>query len=428
MVSGHLSVKKGYYYCVLSYNDETGKRKTKWISTGLPEKGNKRKAEAILVEERRKFVPPAERRDADISFAEFLKEQWLPAVKGNIELTTYSSYQGMLNSRIYPYFRENGVTLENLKPRHIQDFYTLQSERVKPSTVKHYHAIIHEALEWAVKLELIQYNPADRISLPRNKQYIPEYYTVEELNHLFECIKGDEMELLIRMVCFYGLRKSEALGLKWSAINFDDDTFVIRHVVTKARVDGQKMIVKKDRPKRKASYRTMPLIDVFKDDLMAMREQQEENRKLCGNSYHEDDEEYVFVDTMGFLYDPERVSRHFKAILRRNGLKEIRFHDTRHSAGSALCQMGVNMKEIQEWLGHSDFSTTANIYSHLRSDTKKSTAASMMASLGFGKEPETDEGREALDVEEKIEGKELLIAGKKEEIAGNAAISSIAED
>lgn len=245
---------------VAEYNDELGKRKTKWISTGLTEKGNKKKAEALLQEERRKFVAPSEARDADASFADFMKSQWLPAVKGNIEVTTYASYQGMLNSRIYPYFQELGVTLAALKPKHIQDFYTKQSERVKPATVNHYHAIIHEALEWAVKLELIPYNPADRIALPRNKQYIPEYYTVEELKHLFSCIKGDEMELLIRMVCFYGMRKSQALGLKWSAINFDD----IRHIVTRTRVDGHKVIVKKDRPKRKASYRTMPLVDVFK--------------------------------------------------------------------------------------------------------------------------------------------------------------------
>ena len=425
MVSGHLSVKKGYYYCVLSFNDELGKRKTKWISTGLPEKGNKKKAEALLVEERRKFVPPAELRDADVSFADFMKEQWLKSVKGNIELTTYSSYQGMLNSRIYPYFKEIGVSLADLKPKHIQDFYTMQSERVKPATVKHYHAIIHEALEWAVKLELIPYNPADRITLPRNKQYIPEYYTAEELNHLFECIKGDEMELLIRMVCFYGMRKSEALGLKWSAINFDEDTFVIRHIVTKAQVDGQKLIVRKDRTKRKASYRTMPLVEMFKDDLLAMKAQQEENRKLCGNSYHKEDEEYIFVDTMGFLYDPERVSRHFKSILRKNGLKEIRFHDTRHSVGSALCQSGVNMKEIQEWLGHSDFSTTANIYSHLRSDTKKSTAASMMASLGLGTTGASDENLEKKDPEDASE--ENVTVGKKEETADKAAIPSNAK-
>ena len=108
---------------------------------------------------------------------------------------------------------------------------------------------------------------------------------------------------------------------------------------------------------------------------------------------------YVFVDTMGYLYDPERVSRHFKAILRKNGLKEIRFHDTRHSAGSALCQLGVNMKEIQEWLGHSDFSTTANRYSHLTSDTKKSTMASMVRTLGLSAENVTVNKKEEVTSE-----------------------------
>ena len=104
---------------------------------------------------------------------------------------------------------------------------------------------------------------------------------------------------------------------------------------------------------------------------------------MCKRSYNRQDEEYVFVDAMGNLFDPERISRHFKSVLKKNGLREIRFHDTRHSSGSALCQMGVSMKEIQEWLGHSDFSTTANIYSHLTSDTKVRTAESMMKTLGM---------------------------------------------
>lgn len=385
MVSGHLSVKKGNYYCVLNYKDADGKRKTKWISTGLPEKGNKKKAEARLIEERRKFVPNTVELDSKTLFADYLVSYWLPSIKNNIELTTYASYQGMLTSRIEPYFRAKGICLADLKPTHIQQFYTLQGERVKPATVKHYHAIIHAALEQAVNLDLILFNPADRVKIPRIMPYIPEYYTADELNHLFECVRGDEMELLIKMVCFYGMRKSEALGLKWSAINFDDNTFVIRHVVTKARIDGKKVLIKKDRPKRKASYRTMPLVELFKEDLLALKDRQEENKAICGRSYNKADEDYVFVDTMGFIFDPERVSRHFKSILRKNGLKEIRFHDTRHSAGSALCQSNVNMKEIQEWLGHSDFSTTANIYSHLRSDTKLSTAESMIETLGLDK-------------------------------------------
>ena len=226
MVSGHLSVKKGYYYCVLSFNDELGKRKTKWISTGLPEKGNKKRAEAILIEERRKFTPPSITGGADDLFADFMKYQWLPTVKGNIELSTFSSYEGMLNNPVFPYFKELGVTLKDLKAKQIQDFYTLQSGRVKGATVKHYHAIIHEALEWAVKMELILFNPADRVDVPKSRQFIPEYYTADEIIKLFDCIKGDEMELLIKMACFYGLRKSEILGLKWSAIDFEDDTCI----------------------------------------------------------------------------------------------------------------------------------------------------------------------------------------------------------
>ncbi len=140
----------------------------------------------------------------------------------------------------------------------------------------------------------------------------------------------------------------------------------------------------------------MPLFESFRKELLEMKERQEAYKKLCRKSYNYEDEEYVFVDAMGSLLDPERVSRHFKSILRKNGLKMIRFHDTRHSSGSALCQDRVSMKEIQEWLGHSDYSTTANIYSHLTSDTKRSTMESMARSLGLYDKKEETASKEAI--------------------------------
>jgi integrase len=383
VVAGHLSVKKGYYYCVLNYKDEYGKRKNKWISTGLPEKGNKKRAEEILIEERRSFIPPRQITDASMLFADFVSKVWLPSIRNNIEITTYSSYQGIVTSRIDPYFRNSKVTLEDLKPKDIQEFYTLQSQRVKPATVKHYHAVIHEALEQAVNLEMIPYNPSERAAIPRSQQFISNFYTAEDVEKLFDCIRGDEMETLFRIACFYGLRKSEIIGLKWDAINFEDNTFVVRHTVTRTSIDGKKLIIRKDRTKRAASYRTMPLIPEFREELLAMKRQQEENKLLCGNSYNREDEEYVFVDALGNLFDPQRVYRHFKWILKKNNLKDIRFCETRQTSGSILCQNGVPMKEIQEWLGHKEFSTTANYYAHLESSTKERTARSMIDCLSF---------------------------------------------
>ena len=114
MVAGHLQEKNNFYYIVLSYKDETGKRRTKWESTGLPVKKNKKKAEALLQERRRNFIPPVTvaeiRLDEDILFADFMLK-WLEVTKSTIQLTTYASYQGMVEHIIVPYFRKHSIKI-----------------------------------------------------------------------------------------------------------------------------------------------------------------------------------------------------------------------------------------------------------------------------------------------------------------------------
>ena len=165
MVSGHLSEKNGHYYAVLNYKDALGKRKTKWIATGLPVKGNKKKAEAFLNEQRRNFGS-LEIKSDDLLFADFMV-QWLGVVKSSIATITYSSYSMMVNKIIAPYFRKRGIKLVDLTPKHIQDFYLSELERVSANTVIHYHANIHKALKYAVKIDLIPSNPADKIERPK---------------------------------------------------------------------------------------------------------------------------------------------------------------------------------------------------------------------------------------------------------------------
>ena len=117
---------------------------------------------------------------------------------------------------------------------------------------------------------------------------------------------------------------------------------------------------------------------------------QEHYRKLCGRSYCKEYLDYIFVNEMGERWKPRYLSDGFKRILEQNGLRRIRFHDLRHSCASLLLANGVPMKMIQEWLGHSDFSTTANIYSHLDYASKVSSAEAMLNGLGMGSNPGND--------------------------------------
>ena len=110
-------------------------------------------------------------------------------------------------------------------------------------------------------------------------------------------------------------------------------------------------------------------LDVYK------RQHQEEYRELCGNCYHESD--YIYVNDLGEPIRPNYVSQHFKIVLKNNNLREITFHELRHTCASLLLKSGISMKDIQAWLGHSNYNTTANIYAHLESSSKEITGNAM---------------------------------------------------
>lgn len=183
------------------------------------------------------------------------------------------------------------------------------------------------------------------------------------------------------MGAFYGLRRSEIVGLKWDAIDFSANTICIRHTVTRVTLEGKKTLVAENNTKAKSSFRTLPLVPIFRDMLLRMKKEQEASREVCGKSYNTEYLEYIYVNELGDLINPEYLTRQFPLFLERNGMRRIRFHDLRHSCASLLLANGVNLKQIQEWLGHSDFSTTANIYAHLDYSSKVSSANAMLEGL-----------------------------------------------
>ena len=383
MVAGHLREKSGYYYAVLNYTDSLGKRKTKWISTGLTVKGNKKRAEAILMDARRNFNPEEPKvMNGDILFADYM-EKWLDIIKSSVAVPTFASYSTTVKKIVAPYFREKEVTLKNLTAKDIQEFYLRELERVSASSVIHYHANIHKALKYAVKIDLIDVNPADKVERPKKDRYVGSFYDADEVNALFEAAKGSKLELPILFGAFYGLRRSEAIGLKWDAIDFDQNTITIRHTVTSCDLDGKRILVASDTTKTKSSMRTLPLVPFMRERLLALKEEQEDNRRLCGRSYIKDYIGYVCVNEIGDLIKPHYVTESFPKLLKANGLRPVRYHDLRHSCASLLLANGVPMKQIQEWLGHSDFSTTANIYAHLDYSSKLTSADAMLNGLGL---------------------------------------------
>ena len=387
-VTASLQVKNNIYQVVLNYKDINGKRKQKWVSTGLSEKGNnKRIANQKMQEILTNFkenLNIKEETNNDKLFVSYLKE-WLISIKNTIEENTYDSYKVIVN-KICDYFQDKNILLNDLKPVEIQKFYNfLYSKELTGNTVLHYHNVIRKALQTALKLDLILSNPADRVERPKKEQFIGSFYSQAELNTLFTLIKDDPLQIVIYLASFYGLRRSEVLGLKWDAFDFVNKTITIKHKAIETRKDNKRVILLKDKTKNQSSYRTLPLVDDIIVVLQEHKKQIDENKKLCGNSYNKKYLDYICVDSMGKLFRPEYVTDHFTLIMDKNKdiLKKIRFHDLRHSCASLLLAKGIPMKEIQDWLGHSTYSTTANIYAHLEKDTKNKSANVLSNVLTF---------------------------------------------
>ena len=403
----NLYEKNHKFYVVFDFKDDKGKRKKKWVSTGLSvgcsDKALKAQIKEIVADFYDAFltgsvtnvdkkVTPSEvvsstqsDSNGDIEFGDYLFK-WLEAVKPSIAFNSYVGYKGVV-SRIKAYFDERypHLLLRDLTALQLQEFYNEKfNSGMSGNTVKHYHANIHKALKYAVRMDLLNINVADKVDLPKVKRFEANFYTKEELDDLFEVFKGDRIELVVHIAAYYGLRKSEILGLKWDSIDFEAKTITVRRKVSSTYGTGKEVIRVDNELKTKASERTFPLIPHIEEMLRERRILEDYYSKLLGKDFDREYDGFVCRDNFGKLISPNFVSDHFKRVISRNKLKKIRFHDLRHSCASLLLANGVSMKAIQDWLGHSTFNVTANYYSHLDPRSKEESAATIAKVLGGG--------------------------------------------
>lgn len=392
MITGSLQVKKGIYYAVLNVYNEFGKRKLKWISTGLKEKGNKKKAEAVLdklrFEYNKKSIEKSTTQASLIEYENMLfcdyMVEWLEKQKNKVEQTTYIGYEQVIKGRLYNYFKVKKLKLVELKPKHIQDFFDyLFNEGLSGGTVKHYRANISKALKQAVINEIIEHSPADKLEPIKVKEYTADYYSQDELLKLMQIIKTTPIELPVVIAGIYGLRREEVIGIKWDAINFKEKTLVIRHTVGRGKIDGVTQFIFKNRSKSDSGYRTLPLFDFIADLLLQYKNKYEEYKKFYGNTYNNEYKNYICLMENRDLMKPGFLSQKFSEVLEKNELRHIRLHDLRHSCGTLLVQNSVPIKYIQIWLGHSNYQTTLR-YAHADVENKTISANVISSKLEVG--------------------------------------------
>ena len=369
MVAGHMTKKNGYWYLILMVKDEAGRSKQKWISTHLRVEGNKKKAEEMLLAARREYTDLAEMRKCSntVLVSHYLRT-WVKSCRGKVSIGTYEEYQKCINNRIAPYFEERNILLLELKPADILDYYdSLYAKGLTGNTVLHYHVLLRKALKEANIRGFIQNDPTDFIPRPKKEQSVADCYSPEECRKLLNALHGDPLELPITLAVLYGLRRSEVLGLRWSAIDFERATITISHSVTSTAINGKRQMIAKDKLKRKSSFRTLPLMP----QVAAMLQKTAIQR--YGTQLPPNDD-YICVNESGHLFTPDFLSAHFKTILAKNNLRRIRFHDLRHSCANLMISARVPLIEVQQWLGHSSLSTTADFYAHLEYAAKEQNA------------------------------------------------------
>jgi integrase len=309
-----------------------------------------------------------------MSLSDFLTSWLEDSVKPSVRVTTYENYKTLVNTHIMPSLGQ--VQLQKLSPQQIQQFlnYKLESG-LSTRTVQYLLVLLRRSLGLAVKWALVQRNVALLVDPPRVKSKVIQPFTPAQARQFLEALRGDKFEALYTVALALGLRRGEALGLRWDDIDWEKGTLTIRASLQRAEGKLQLLEVKTDRSRRVVKLPKLALLA-----LKSHRTRQLEDRLLAGARWKEHG--LVFPTGIGTPYDPRRLNEDFEKALKRAGLPRIRFHDLRHSAATLLLAQGVPVKTISELLGHSTTRMTLDVYAHVLETMKQEAADSMDAVLG----------------------------------------------
>jgi len=281
-------------------------------------------------------------------------EDWLAASKSSVRISTWERYEQICRKHIVP--EVGHLKLRNLTPMIVQDLYQEKLKVLSPRTVIYIHVTLHRALSLAVRWNLVPRNVTDLVDAPRvlKKQIMP--LTDEEVNTLFETVRGNPLEALYILGVTSGLRKGELLGLKWNDINFDTRTLQVKRSLSQTK-EGPMFVP----PKTAKSRRSIGLSRIAIDALRRHKLVQDEQKRTWTLDY-----DLVFPNDVG---EPRRsrnvINRCFERVKKKANLPDIRFHDLRHTCATLLFTKGVHPKIVQEMLGHSSISITLDTYSHV---------------------------------------------------------------
>ena len=335
-VNGSIVEKNEIWYARLYVTDENGKRKQIWRTTKLPVKNNKRKAEAFLQDLIEQYSKECKTFYSEITVADYF-ELWLNDIKSEVRPNTYRNYKGNMEKHIIPYFREKGIRLQELKPCDLTAYYKFKNntnsklekaEPLSPRTIQHHHQNISKALNDAVEKGYINFNPDVSSKRPKLKTFNAKFLNQKQINNMLTAIENEIIYLPVLLCSIYGLRRSEVLGIKWSCVDFENNTIHICETLQQSTKELTGESNYTDDTKNASSNRTMPLIPVIKEKLLVQKQWQIENKKEFEELYSDSD--FVFTHENGSVMTPNYLTKNFRKIADSLGYYGLRLHDLRH--------------------------------------------------------------------------------------------------
>ena len=309
-------------------------------------------------------------------------DTWQNEYLANVKPSTVSSYEATIRNHLQPGL--GAIRLDSLTTHDIQEFYnSLHSpsenrNALSSKTIKNIHGILHHALEQAMLNNYIRSNPSNACVIPKAIKKKVKPMNEHQIADFLKAIKGHKYENMFLVALFTGMRQGEVCGLQWECVDFDNGTILIdkqlQSLRGKVRGDNEKYALV---PTKNGKERTITAAPFVMDLLWKTKQAQDTNRKDFSSDFQEND--LVFTDEIGNRVTPQALYRAFKLVVTELNMKDVRFHDLRHSYAVVSLKSGDDVKTVQENLGHATASFTLDTYGHVTEKMKKDSADRMQA-------------------------------------------------
>lgn len=367
--------RKGRLYYIITQQEVIdGKKISKrvWCATGLPDKDENISKAVEMREKKLSSAGSALSVDREVPMKTYVN-LYLAKKRRTIADTTYSGYFYRGN-RIIDFFDE--IKVRSVSKVNVEQFmdHLITDCESQERTVKDIKTLLSGIMDQAVRDGLIAINPVKEATMNKTlilkhakvKNDDDDFFSFKEAQLFLTIAESHELYELFFVTLFFGLRREEVLGLRWSCVDFDAKEFRVNHTVTKGMT-----VNRVNSTKTATSARTYPLTEEQVKMFKHLKAKETENRDLFGSAYHDND--YIFKHEDGSLYYPDYPTKAFGKLIKAHPElpQGITFHGLRKSCVSILVHEGYDVKRIQKWVGHADIDTTLKIYAKVKDKEAK---------------------------------------------------------